>query len=185
LTLGENSRIKLFLAFSFYTNLIKLFKTTPSSGKSGIIGCLNGIRVISMIWIMLGHRHGTYSGGQTINMTYFWDWYQNYSSMLILSGSVAVDTFFLLSGFLVTRSVLKELDKRKTLNVPYIYLHRYLRLTPSLAMLIFVQVTLYKYIGSGPNWKSVKEFGTVTCEKNWWVALLYIHNYFRKDQMVS
>ena len=105
--------------------------------------------------------------------------------MMILGGTVSVDTFFLLSGLLVTRSVLKELDRRKFLNVPYMYIHRYLRLTPSLAILIFVTITLYKYIGSGPLWKAGKIFMPGTCETNWWINLLYIQNYYKKQEVVS
>ena len=47
--------------------------------------------------------------------------------MAVLNGSVSVDTFFVLSGALVAYNVLKELDKRQGLNVPMLYIHRYLR----------------------------------------------------------
>ena len=38
-------------------------------------------------------------------------WFKNVSSMLIVSGAMGVDTFFLLSAMLMTLSVFRELDK--------------------------------------------------------------------------
>ena len=51
----------------------------------------------------------------------------NWGMMAVLNGTVSVDTFFVLSGALVAYGILKELDKSKWLNVPLLYVHRYLR----------------------------------------------------------
>ena len=185
LTLQSGQRINIFLAFSFYTNLTKLFQTTlTTNNKSTVIGCLNGIRCLSMIWIIFAHRVSNFLSTPTINLTYFLQWVKQYPSMLILSGTVSVDTFFLLSGFLVTHSILKELDRKKYISLPYMYLHRYLRLTPSLAMLIFYHVTLFKFSGSGPFWKVGVDAIEKPCKSNWWINLLYIQNYYKKMEPV-
>jgi peptidoglycan/LPS O-acetylase OafA/YrhL len=174
------------LAFSFYTNLIKLFKTQPNGGKrTDMIGCLNGIRVLSILWIMFGHRMTTmYAASPKINFVFFLDWVKQYPSMIVYAGTVAVDTFFLLSGLLVTKGMLRELDKNRSLNIVQLYVHRYLRLTPSIAMVIFVNMSLAKYLGSGPFWKASYMTARESCDKSWWVTLLYFQNYFRKEEMV-
>lgn len=45
-------------------------------------------------------------------------------------GTLAVDTFFLMSGLLVAYLLLRELERNKgRFNVVYFYIHRYLRYT--------------------------------------------------------
>lgn len=46
--------MQLLLTFSFYTNWKQTFDTTKRPG-SGQIYCLNGMRFLSMTWIMSGH----------------------------------------------------------------------------------------------------------------------------------
>jgi len=43
---------KFLLCFSFYTNGVKLLSATKSSES---LGCVHGIRFISMTWVILGH----------------------------------------------------------------------------------------------------------------------------------
>jgi hypothetical protein len=50
LYLGTVGRI--FLAFSVYTNGGKMLSMRQATGS---LGCLNGIRVISISWVILGH----------------------------------------------------------------------------------------------------------------------------------
>lgn len=52
-------RIQAFLAFSFYTNGMKLF-SVQKQNSAGIIGCINGIRALSSIWIVLFHSFVVY-----------------------------------------------------------------------------------------------------------------------------
>lgn len=52
------------------------------------------------------------------------DWYM----LVIWNGLFSVDTFFLLSGFLLAYLMIQELDKTKgKVNIPLMYVHRYLR----------------------------------------------------------
>lgn len=53
--------------------------------------------------------------------------YKDLATLSVINAYVAVDTFFVLSGTLVAYNILKELDARGKLNVPMLYLHRYLR----------------------------------------------------------
>ena len=51
--------------------------------------------------------------------------------MTVWSGTLSVDTFFLLSGFLMSFLSLREMEKRKNAitiqSIPLQYLHRYIR----------------------------------------------------------
>lgn len=78
-----------------------------------------------------------------------------------------------------------EIVADKPLNLPIFYLHRFLRLTPALAAVIFFQVSLYRHLGNGPIWKKFTRKMIVNCEKNWWAALLYIQNHVDVNNMVK
>jgi peptidoglycan/LPS O-acetylase OafA/YrhL len=74
---------------------------------------LHGIRALSIIWIVLAHSFlMTYWYFPNYNGSEIYEWFKELHSMLILSGAMGVDTFFLLSSFLLTASIFKELDKR-------------------------------------------------------------------------
>merc|ERR1719206_1260486 len=94
----------------------------------------------------------------------------------------SVDTFFVLSGFLTAYLFFKRNGSRtesvgqKIKTVLMMYLHRYLRLTPALAILMCFSMTLPLYLTSGP-FAATKESLTGTCDKWWWYNILYINNF--------
>lgn len=45
---------KILLAFSVYTNFGKIFATQTGAGH---LGCVNGIRFLSMAWVIMGHTY--------------------------------------------------------------------------------------------------------------------------------
>jgi hypothetical protein len=53
LPVEKNMIYKIFVSFSAYTNTAKLFRISKSSGQ---LDCLNGIRVLSITWVVLGHH---------------------------------------------------------------------------------------------------------------------------------
>lgn len=65
------------------------------------------------------------------------------------------------------------------------YVHRYLRLTPLLAVLILLSTTLFRFIGDGPIWPGFVEFLRNQCDEHWWSAMLYVQNYVNPDDIVS
>lgn len=52
-------------------------------------------------------------------------------------------------------------------------------------MLFLVQISLYIHFGSGPLWKFFYNEIEDKCKKYWWSVLLYIQNYYNKDDVVS
>lgn len=97
----------------------------------------------------------------------------NWGFQIIGNATVSVDTFFVMSGLLVSFLLLKELERNKgRFNVGLFYLHRYLRLTPVFALIIGFIATLMVYLGTGPNWYTVQQFSD-GCRNDWWRRLLY------------
>lgn len=106
--------------------------------------------------------------------------------MPVLNGTFSVDTFFVMSGMLATFSLLKMMDKTKgRLNLFMFYFHRFLRLTPTYAILIGIMATVVIYASHGPYWTIMMENQIQRCKDNWWINLLYINNLYRSDMMVK
>ncbi|KAG4075102.1 hypothetical protein HA402_013497 [Bradysia odoriphaga] len=122
--------------------------------------------------------------GPLLNPAYILEWMKQLYSMLLISGTFSVDSFFLLSGLLVTWSSLRHLDKSNgKLNIFLSYFHRYIRLTPPLAALVLLSSSLIRQVGSGPLWKIFIGAADKPCQNYWWSTLLYVQNYVNPNNM--
>ncbi|XP_071955988.1 nose resistant to fluoxetine protein 6-like [Antedon mediterranea] len=173
----------ILLCFSLLINGGKILKTKQGEQS---LGALNGIRVISLWWVMLGH---TYVFALTLfsNSTKIIEVLSRFTFQAVGNATFSVDSFFFLSGLLVTYLTLKYLQKHDgKLNWLMFYVHRYLRLTPVYMMVIFIFTTLTPYFANGPLYQSVfdpnpppgVESQATYCQKYWWTNLLYINNLY-------
>lgn len=105
----KRSRNQVFLAFSLYKNASNLFSLKQKQSLD-TIECLYGIRGISIISIIFLHSYyhrAMFPVQQPEQLT---NLVERGYGRLIRGVSVSVDSFFLMSGLLVTRSILKDLD---------------------------------------------------------------------------
>ncbi|KAH8373858.1 nose resistant to fluoxetine protein 6 [Drosophila serrata] len=173
---------QLLGAFSLRQNLPQLLKTS-STPSPRIIPCLHGIRCLTIIWIILGHGYMYLLLAPTVNSLEIVAWARTPFSMVLQSGSISVDTFFLLSGLLLVLTSLRELERTSGyLNVPLMYLHRLVRLTPVLALAVLLFMTLFPRLDSGPLWQQFTG-STQLCSDSWWATLLYVQNYAAPGRM--
>jgi len=83
---------------------------------------LNGVRVMSMLAVMLGHTVMYYLFGD--NSLFFLDFaINNWSFQLVIQAIYAVDTFFFLSGFLVAYLSLR-VNKSNYISAPSYFIQR-------------------------------------------------------------
>ncbi|XP_068156769.1 nose resistant to fluoxetine protein 6-like [Drosophila tropicalis] len=173
---------KLLLSFSLRQNVPQLVKTT-STAAAHVIPCLHGIRCLTIIWIIYGHGYMFLLLAPNVNAFDIVAWAQTPYSMILQSGSISVDTFFLLSGLLLVMSTLRELERNSgRLNVPVMYLHRFVRLTPVLALAVLFFMTLFPRLDDGPFWKMFTGSSQL-CRETWWATLLYVQNYAAAGKM--
>ncbi|XP_045468713.1 nose resistant to fluoxetine protein 6-like [Harmonia axyridis] len=173
----------IFVAFSCYTNGKKLFGTQTNSDQ---LSCLHGIKVLSMVWVVLGHSYLNMFTTSLDNLFYVNEWIDNPTNMLILSATLSVDTFFMIGGLLTVYVFMKSppmKTKEGLKKIPMLYIHRYLRLTPAFAMMVLIYASgLVKYFGDGPKWYTLNS-AIENCKENWWAALLYVQNYMDYSKM--
>lgn len=172
--------LKVLVAFSVYTNGSKLLSTRQQAGS---LNCVHGIRFLSMTWVVLGHGFlFSMSVGENVG-PYMQEFLKRWSSQAISNALVAVDSFFVLSGLLVSYLTLKELQKKNgKLNWFMFYFHRFWRLTPAYMLVIMVYLCLSPYWGDGPVWPA-SDPDRDNCEDNWWTNLLYLNNFINVKEM--
>ncbi|XP_061188669.1 nose resistant to fluoxetine protein 6-like [Saccostrea echinata] len=176
----ESTLEKLLLSFSFYSNSKKLLSTRRSSDT---LTALNGIRFLSISWVVLGHTYAFVLSNSSNGGPFVKDMLRRWTFQVIANALVAVDTFFALSGLLLAYLTLKEMDKKRgKMNWAMFYFHRFWRLTPAYMLILMTEATLSPYLSNGPLYPA-KGFEINYCQDSWWKNLLYINNLFDLDTM--
>ncbi|CAB3367940.1 Hypothetical predicted protein [Cloeon dipterum] len=161
----------IFLAFSLKRNFEELVRV-PEKLAPSQIGCVHGIRALSMLWIVFCHSYSSTTLPPFFNVSKSW-----YMAPL-LNGFMAVDSFFFLSGLLSVYVPLMESSKGRSFNIFKYYAYRYLRITLPLAFVTWYLSSVHVYLGNGPLWAIYVETGKQLCVQNWLPTLFYITNYF-------
>jgi|688.fasta_scaffold196781_2 peptidoglycan/LPS O-acetylase OafA/YrhL len=97
---------------------VRINESSPN--KIGYIPALDGLRAIAVFLVMLLHAHFHLGKG----------------------GSIGVDIFFCLSGFLITTLLLEEYKNHGSISLSGFYIRRTFRLFPALYFMLFI-ILLY------------------------------------------
>lgn len=151
------------------------------------IRSIYGLKVINLIWIILAHSYltldlkavGRLLQTQKINSMFIFQ--------VVMNASLAVETFFFITGLLVTLSVFRRLEQKPGLSIGqwiWFYVHRLVRMTPAVVLVMAVVLSAYKF-SDGPLWREIIYPSAERCRKYWWIHLLHISNFFDVSRMVS
>ncbi|XP_026315727.1 O-acyltransferase like protein-like [Hyposmocoma kahamanoa] len=158
--------------FSVYTNTRQLLTFTSNSDT---VECLDGIRSISIMWIIIGHTF--FLMPQKQNLLYYLNYTLSINSLWITAAPMAMDTLFMLSGLLLVYKTANNMTGMKLLRSLHVfYLNRLLKLFPLLATAVLFQASIFHWISDGPVWDAVAN-ATQNCRLYWWTTLLYVQNY--------
>ncbi len=183
-------KIKPNRCLNFLWDIVKgfsLYKTVPAVLSTDqpptAITSINGMRVISMFWVILCHTYVFTYGDQGFANSYdlVSQFLPRFSAQPIINGFFSVDSFFFLSGLLVAYLTFRHM-KRSNGRFPFVvyYVHRILRLTPTYMFVLFFYWFLTVHMGNGPN--LILNAGPDSpvmekCRSYWWTNLLYINNF--------
>jgi peptidoglycan/LPS O-acetylase OafA/YrhL len=181
------SMSKTFSGLDTFTRAVSARKSYRSltSPMTGDFLFLNGVRVLSIIWIIYGHVV-LYSSGLALpypilNPSAIDSQIQSFQMAIPRGAEYSVDTFFFMSGFLATWGTIQESKRNPFTWVSYFrnIMLRYLRLTPAYAFVLFFYYKAMPFVSTGPFYHFTQgpEFKNEEC-KNWWTNLLYINNLY-------
>lgn len=149
------SKTALQRAFSFKENFKSIYTRRASNYAS-----IDGIRAVSIILVLVFHTffvyqlaHPTHDVAAIINeLGMGWSWAFN--------GDKGVDVFFVMSGFLISGILFRQIAKSGHMDLKNFYIRRYLRLTPA----YYFTLTVYWFL-NGPNSDYI------------WANYLYVSNF--------
>ncbi|CAI2360775.1 unnamed protein product [Moneuplotes crassus] len=166
---------KVFISFSPARNLKKSFTSTYNPKDN--LRVLNGVRFFSFLYVVLGHTYQEVLLHPSVNITDINSFMQPLLFQIVPGSYFAVDVFFFISGFLGAYLMILKFSKG-SMNIPKIYLHRYLRLAPSVFFAMMFALTFYQYLGDGPLWPTYSTFWTLDCPKYFWAFLTFINSIY-------
>ncbi|KAF4528377.1 hypothetical protein B566_EDAN016911, partial [Ephemera danica] len=176
---SSNPIRRALVAFSLPMNWSRLFAI--DSVHHGSLDSLEGIRVLSTVWVIMTHKLLHYAQEPWVNKSQITEALTNLPKMPLINTMLNVDTFLLVSGLLKCYHFLRDLENKK-FNFFSCYSRRYLRLTPAYALMMAFYATLLVRLGSGPLWHKFMELPAQACRENWPVNLLYLNNYVQNDR---
>jgi peptidoglycan/LPS O-acetylase OafA/YrhL len=113
---------------SFF-NIISDVKEVPQVLKQNYLPSLDGLRALSIIMVVGSHV----LIGQNIHNTFLYS---------IFNGALGVGIFFIISGFIITTLLMKELIYTKDINLKSFYIRRFLRIIPLAYLFLFILIGL-------------------------------------------
>jgi len=164
---------KFFISFSPSRNMRKLFYS-PFNEKDPL-KVLNGVRVLSMLYVILGHAYFNILLIPASNLEYIPLITQPLWWQPIPGGLFAVDVFFYLSAFLGAYIMLSKFENKR-INFGMIYFHRFYRLAPNVFLLILLAMTFYAYLGSGPIWHDQRERWLKDCPRSFYSYVFFFNS---------
>lgn len=151
-------------AFSFRANIRSLWQR-PGERYAPI----DGLRAFSMLWVVLAHiclaLSRTMPYEPYVRLMDRAPWIFSWA----LHGEKALDTFFVISGFLIGTLLLSEHQKSGSIKLPRFYARRYLRLMPAYAVSL---VILWLSHTQGPE-----------KDPYVWANIFYVNNFLPQRHM--
>lgn len=190
----QNVIIRILLCFSAVNNGKRILDVKTVSEAS--IKCIHGLRFFSIAWIILVHTYlEVFSIGDNKKMRVLTE--RTFLYQTISNATFSVDTFFFISGLLVTITYFRTVSKksltreeeqktcdvigRNSLKFCILLLYRFFRLTPAYLFVLGVNEVILRYLHSYSVF-SPAIIDHISCSKFWWRNALYINNFFPQTE---
>jgi peptidoglycan/LPS O-acetylase OafA/YrhL len=151
----------LLTAFSPRRNLAALLTRPPGTFPS-----IDGLRAVAMLSVV--GFHVVWLRGEYVDLAAWHAIVNDPFLALGLRGDLGVDTFFVISGFLISHLLIVEYKKSATISLPRFYLRRAIRLLPAY------------YVVLGIVWMLQAQEG-FACD-TLWANVLYVNNFISAER---
>lgn len=158
------------------------WKSLWTKGNSRPTDCLDGVKVLSMLTIIMGHgllepmNIVGYRNKECIVKTPFClDAASTQpGSYALVVGQLGVDTFFFIAGFL-----LSHVGSKRSAPVIKGIILRYMRLLPLFGVVMMFYILISPYLVFGPFSPRMQSEVFTNCQDNtWWSELLFINAFY-------
>ncbi|KAJ8717609.1 hypothetical protein PYW07_005539 [Mythimna separata] len=185
----ERGALGLLYNFSMSRNW-KKFVANTGDGRDPRFKTLrgiHGIRAINITFVVV--THAFYAGAILIvNPKQVESWYHIKIYNMFMAGPLIMQSFFIVSSFLLVYNWMMDAEKRPVSwsMLPKQIIMRWLRLTPSYALIIGLTVTWFKRLASGgPIYGKAVYYEARDCRQDWWKHILYINNYVPRSHCMA
>ncbi len=162
------------------------FAALPTRRDPRQISVLNGMRVMSLGWVMMFHVYTIITTTFVENSIYAKLRTKNVILQTILNGHLAVDTFLVMGGLLVMSATLRALerDRSQVTSVKYwlmFLVHRVARLWPTLLLAILFVAGMYPNLAPlfySPLFQNRLDTGNLmgSCSGSDWITSAFFLN---------
>jgi peptidoglycan/LPS O-acetylase OafA/YrhL len=187
----QNILMRILLCFSAINNGKKILNVDAVSEDS--IKCVHGLRFFSIAWIIMVHTYlEVFSIGDNKNLRILTE--RTFMYQTIANATFSVDTFFFISGLLVTityfRTAAKKTPKEENpcqvvrtnvLKFFMLVIYRFFRLTPAYLFVLGVNEIILRYLHSYSVF-SPAIIDHISCSNFWWRNALYINNFYPQTE---
>ncbi|XP_012061974.1 PREDICTED: nose resistant to fluoxetine protein 6-like, partial [Atta cephalotes] len=181
--------LKFLLAFSPIVNGSRIISTEPAAKDS--LTCLHGLRVFSLGWVIMVHTYiQVFSIAENKTLRTVTE--RNFMFQTVSNATFSVDTFFFISGLLVTILFYRSLgnlniEKGNFLKTSFtkfiiMILYRFVRLTPAYLFVLGMNEIAMKQAQAKTVFSPIV-IDHLTCEKFWWRNALYLNSLYPRTEM--
>ncbi|TGZ73336.1 hypothetical protein CRM22_001581 [Opisthorchis felineus] len=172
--------VEVLMTFSLPWNTWKWWAVSRVHAEEPVhpLAFLDGIRVITMIWIIFGHCI-LFSCAVANNLSvYAQENFRRWTFQVIVSATLSVDVFFMMSGLLCVYTALPRFNAAQGLagraSFWLIFVcHRFLRLTPAYLLTILVYTGIFHHLHDGPVFPQKPDLlDSLYCRRHGWVTYL-------------
>ncbi|CAN7937902.1 unnamed protein product [Ixodes hexagonus] len=174
------------LSYSAVSNTKKLLDLSITSSDSRRLRFFHGVKCISVLWVVMAHAYYCIQPDAIDSVFRAIESTESFHFQLVANGFLCVSTFFFVSGFLLSYTMLKGRESlRKTRLLPQVAIpiaRRFVRTTIP-AMVIILALLLMPRFVKGPVAKQLLSKYYDGCTRNWWTVLLHINNFNKYEDI--
>lgn len=126
-----------------------------STSSSSDMNMLNGVRTVTMLWIMLGSTFACNIFG-AINVATIDVFIGKPFALVVLAGILTSDALFFLAGFFLAYKLARDLTNSYKKYFLVIF-QRLIRILPAFILTVLFWYSVFIHLASGPRWIPVEE----------------------------